>query len=610
MSQVNRTKKIETGDDENIIDNFLQHFNEKYGVSKDLLASSIDIKTIKYKMERYRFKANEIDNDIEAQVLNNNHEKPEITDISGGIKSFLEELEKKSGENQVNRIINLNSKTKKPEKNKAIPNILNQQPKAKINPAKNINSVIPINSKINIKYNTTIAYNEGDNKMEKQFNPNNVDMDINQLKLINDYQLLPKDNVAERVGYENYFHNFKNNLLEQLNISQDDPLLGETKFVLFIAFDIIDAKPSFDDLVGIDPLNDYKKYVLKMNTNDGNLFLVSGQIIYLEGELIENGKTLEVRFIKNGYNINEYVPNFESISYMYPNSFDPYALYCMFGPYFSKDEYDLTVFNNVIKEVANKNPHYFIINGPFFSTENNKVKYGEIDTEIGMENILNLLTKEFSQTRTKIIICPGISDNENYYPLPQPPFNKVNDYFELYCNKGIKPEIIFVSNPQIFQFNETFIGLANFDTIKDTVFNSIHSKEINTFDKACEMILYQKNFYPILPNTLFPNYEKNQEKTISVNLSNYKYLSFDENSQPDIILTNSGLKPCAKKIHGTVFINCGSFTKGKSFDQIAKITLYSPTKDLTDICKRLKVEFIKLNANNNDINNNSKKKNN
>ena len=611
MSQVNRTKKIETENEEDIMDNFLEHFHEKYGVSKDLLISSIDVKTIKYKLERYRFNVEDIDFDIEAHAINNdNKEKIDMSDITAGIKAFLENLEKKLGENTVNKTINLNSKTKKTERNRAIPNILNQQSKAKVNPAKNINTSIPINAKININYNSKIEYNEGDNKMEKQFNPNNIDMDINQLKIINDYQLLPKDSVAEREGFENYFQNFKNNLLEQLNISQEDPLLGETKFVLFVAFDIIDAKPTFDDLVGIDPLNDYKKYVLKVNTNDSNLFLVSGQIIFLEGELIENGKTIEVRYIKNGYNIIEYVPNYDSIKDMYPNSFDPYALYCMFGPYFSKDEYDLTVFNNVIKEVANKNPHYFIINGPFFSTENTKVKYGEIDTEIGMENILNLLKKEFSQTRTKIIICPGISDNENYYPLPQPPFNKVNDSFNFYSTQGNKPEIIFVSNPQIFQFNEAFVGLANFDTIKDTVFNSIHSKEVTTFDKACEMILYQKNFYPVLPNTLLPNYEKNQEKTISVNLSNYKFLSYDENTQPDIVLTNSGLKPCARKIHGTVFINCGSFMKTKSFDQIVKVTLHSPTKDLTDVCKRLKVEFIKINANNNDINNNNKKKNN
>ena len=203
--------------------------------------------------------------------------------------------------------------------------------------------------------------------------------------------------------------------------------------------------------------------------------------------------------------------------------------------------------------------------------------------------------------RTTILICPGISDNENYYPLPQPSFDKVNDSFNFY-KAGNKPEIIFVSNPQIFQFNEAIVGLANFDTIKDTVFNSIHAKEINTFDKACEMILYQKNLYPILPNTLSPNYERNQEKTISVNLCNYKFLSFGENFIPDIILTNSAMKPCAKRIHGTVFVNCGSFMRTKNYDQIAKITLHRPTEKMTDVNKRIKVEFIKINANINDNN--------
>ena len=369
MSQVNRTKKVET-EDENIIDNFLQHFSEKYNVSKDLLATNIDINNIKYKLERYKFKLDDIDNDIEAEALNSGHtDKAQMENIISGIKKFLEELDKKDEENIVNRNINLNSNAKKQDKKKQVPNILNLQSKHKTNPAKNINDNIPINSKVTTNYTSTIAFNEGNNKMESKFNKSNVEVDINQLKLIDDYQLLPKDSMPERIGYENYFQNFKNNLLEELKISPDDPLLGETKFVLFVAFDIIDAKPTFDDLVGIDPLNDYKKYVLKINTNNDNLFLVSGQIIYLEGELIENGKTIEVREIINGFKINAYAPNYESISDIYSNSFDPFALYCMFGPYFSKDDYDLSVFNDVIREVAKKDPHYFIINGPFFSTE-------------------------------------------------------------------------------------------------------------------------------------------------------------------------------------------------------------------------------------------------
>ena len=409
MSHPNREKKVETKDEGNIMDKFLEHLSQKYEISKDLLASSIDMNGIKYNLDRYKIKFDDIEYDIEAKYINNGREKAEIIDISEGIKEFFSRLERQNEENTNNKSINLNSKTKKSNKKQNIPNLLIQQ-KQKNNPAKNTNIEIKIDSKINIKYTSSIAYNEGENKMEKDFNPNNIDVNVDDIKTINDYQLLPKDNREEREGYENYFLNFKNNLLNELKISPDDPLLGETKFVLFIAFDIIDSKPGFEDLVGIDPLNDYKKYVLKVDTNDPNLFLVSGQIVFIMGDLIENGKAIEVSSIRNGYKINEYFPKYEDISYMYKNSMDPYALYCMFGPYFSKDEIDLTVFNNVISEVAKKNPHYFIVNGPFFSTENSIVKYGEIDTERGMQSILNLLTKEFAQTRTKIMICSGISD--------------------------------------------------------------------------------------------------------------------------------------------------------------------------------------------------------
>ena len=41
------------------------------------------------------------------------------------------------------------------------------------------------------------------------------------------------------------------------------------------------------------------------------------------------------------------------------------------------------------------------------------------------------------------------------------------------------------------------------------------------------MILYQKNFYPVLPNTTVPKYENNQERVATVDLSQYNYLNFD-----------------------------------------------------------------------------------
>ena len=113
MSHANRTKKTEIEVEENILNKFLDHLNKKYGIDEDLILASIDEKKIKYNLERYKCEFEDIDNEIDAKAYNNNHEKPEIIDISDGINGYLDELEKKSEENTNNRNINLNSKTKK-----------------------------------------------------------------------------------------------------------------------------------------------------------------------------------------------------------------------------------------------------------------------------------------------------------------------------------------------------------------------------------------------------------------------------------------------------------------------------------------------------------------
>ena len=591
MSQPKR--EIKADNNIEFINELSNYIEEKYKISKDEFLKSIDRSKIEYKLQYYNISFDDIDNEIEAAKVNDNDSTNTIETIKQSIDKVIKSFEEKSEQN--NRIPpkkqNKNIETKKPQD-------LLQQPSINVKktPAKNFNFYF--NKNINIKYNTKIIYNDGDNIMEKEFNIVSPEFKESQLNIISPYDLLPKDINGQNNGYIAYFSEIKDKYLKEHNII-DDKLLEINKFILFIAFDVIDERPTFDDLIGIDPLNDFKKYILKINTNSNNLFLVSGQIIYIEGNLIENGKVIEVRDFKNIYEINEYSIQYDQIAIFYEKSSEPYAIYNMNGPYFSKENIDLSVFNNVIKQVAIKNPHFFIVNGPFFSTENEKVKWGECDTEEGMKQIIELLKSEFNKEgiKTKILICPGLSDNENFYPLPQPPFDKVNDKFAVNNKVSNKPEIYYISNPQIFPLNEAYIGIVNFDAIKDIILNSIHSPEINTVDKACEMILYQKNFYPVLPNTLQPNYENNQERVITVDLSKYKYLNFDNyESPPDIILVNSGMKSFAKKIHGTVFVNCGSFMKGKNYGEIAKITLHNPFKN-TDIHQRVKVEFITINKN-------------
>ena len=579
MSQAKRIKKDVDQKENQVLNSILEHLSKKYNISIDLILSSIpDTKKIDYDLKIYKIEPQEIEDEIEALKFNENKDLIKADDVFSVIKKVISEKNKEE-----KKLVNQTSKIKNNNNQKA--------------PAKKNN--ITINEKINVKYNTTIVYNEGGVEMEKQFNIMNPLLDVgNNFHIIEPYDLIPKDSLIQKNGYQRYFSEIKDKFLRENEQYKDEKKPFDV-FVLFLAFDVIDQKPTYDDLVGIDPLADFKKYILKINTNSDNIFLVSGQITYIEGNLVDNGKTIEVSKLKNIYEINEYSIPYKDVVEFYEKSSDPFAIYYMNGPYFSKESKDFSVFNNVLKNVAIKNPHFFIINGPFFSTENEKVKWGELDTEEGMIDIIRKIKDEFIKTRTKILICPGISDNENFYPLPQPPFDKINNSF--IGSKG-NQEIIFISNPQIFQLNEAYIGIANFDVIKDIIVNSIHSSEINTVDKACEMILYQKNFYPILPNTTVQKYENNQERVTTVDLSQYNYLNFDRiETNPDIILTNSAMKTFAKKIHGTVFVNCGSFCKGNNYGEIAKITLHNPSKETkeTDINKRVKVEFIKINQINN-----------
>ena len=579
MSQAKRIKKDVDQEESQALNSLLDHLSKKYNISKDLILSSIpDAKKFDYDLKIYKINPQEIEDEIEAFKFNQTKDLITADEIFSIIKDIMANKNKEE-----KKLGNQTGKNK---------NISYQNAPAKKNN-------ITINEKINVKYNTTVVYNEGGVEMEKQFNIMNPLLDVgNNFHLIEPYDLIPKDALIQKNGYQRYFSEIKDKFLRENEQYKDEKKPFDV-FVLFLAFDVIDQKPTYDDLVGIDPLADFKKYILKINTNTDNIFLVSGQITYIEGNLVDNGKTIEVSKLKNIYEINEYSIPYKDVVQFYEKSSDPFAIYYMNGPYFSKDSKDFSVFNNVLKNVAIKNPHLFIINGPFFSTENEKVKWGELDTEEGMIDIIKKIKDEFIKTRTKILICPGISDNENFYPLPQPPFDKINNFF--IGSKG-NSEIIFISNPQIFPLNEAYIGIANFDVIKDIIVNSIHSSEINTVDKACEMILYQKNFYPVLPNTTVPKYENNQERVATVDLSQYNYLNFDRiETNPDIILTNSAMKTFAKKIHGTVFVNCGSFCKGNNYGEIAKITLHNPSKETkeTDINKRVKVEFIKINQINN-----------
>jgi hypothetical protein len=259
----------------------------------------------------------------------------------------------------------------------------------------------------------------------------------------------------------------------------------------------------------------------------------------------------------------------------------PYLIHILNGPIFNRKEINFDLFTQTLNSIAMENPHALILSGPFISLDNSAVVSGDIkenaNNESSMnyydffENIIRRINEVFASKKTIVLICPSLLDVTNFYPLPQPPFNisqlKNINNFEIYKKKRLK----FISNPQIFQLNEIFFGVANFDVLKDMISNSL-IKDKSPMDSSLEMLLKQRSFYPVLATSAS---EDNDNKTITVDYKQLDKLYMKE--IPDIIITPSSLPNYVKKVHSTYFINPGTLYKGNSMGSFAKISVFQPS---------------------------------
>ena len=113
MSNTNRIEKIEDETEEEMIDKFLQYFNDKYGIPKEVLMESLDKSSIKYTLNKYKFNIEDINYEIESKTINRKDGgDSDKNDVIDGIKSFFARLEKSQEENINNNDINLSSNNK------------------------------------------------------------------------------------------------------------------------------------------------------------------------------------------------------------------------------------------------------------------------------------------------------------------------------------------------------------------------------------------------------------------------------------------------------------------------------------------------------------------
>ena len=572
-----KRQKIKTSNE--AYTNFIKLIKNTYNISDIILNELSD--DFSFKLTYYDIQPQKIIDEIEAIKFNQNIEIISSEIINSALKNIVNNLDKEKN----NKFLNKNKFKNKSSINTNLNNNNN-----------NNNNNLFSEEKINLTFTETTIFNEGENIDKKQYNPNEIQINIDEKDKVPLYNLIPKDNYSNYINYKKYFKLFADNILKSLDKNSDDVLINISIFIVVLIFDSTDEKPSLKELSCLNVLNNFEKIHLQFGNDDKNFdnyFFVSGQILYIEGNLIEDSKTIIVTKYKNGFTPEIYEINKELIQ-PYFNKNLPYLIYCINGPFTSKENFDLSVFYNLIKILAEENPHCLILNGPFIHSENEKIKNYEINEDF-IElfiDIINFIKDVFKDKKTQIIITPSLNDVINYYPLPQPSYDKL--YNEINNNNQIK----FISNPQIFQINEIIFSISNFDFIQNINNNCIRSSNKIPIDNACEMILYQRNFYPVLNNTISEENENNLDKNIYYEFSQYNHLMYD--IQPDILITNSNLVNFSKKIYNTMFINPGSLFKGKAIGSFLRITTFPPTRTL-EILKRIKIDVIKVKK---EINNN------
>ena len=532
-------------------------FNEyQFDIDKD---EDINSKEFKYQMEYNNIDANSIFSEIKATLFNKG-----MSNIITA-KIINDSLEQK--------IKDLESKQKKPNKK----NIQINQPQIQ----KNLNiSIENIENQFCLR--DMNIYNN---------NINSNSITITQMKSINPYPLIPKDNRANFDEYKNYFIEVKNELLKEYNINQNDPLLGINRFVLVLSFESTDTKPLLSEIVGYDPSNDYIKYQLKFSNNDNDFdyYFMSGQIIFLEGNLINDNTCIEISKFSKGFDMYSYDLNNDFVSQFYRNDDGVYIIYSMNGPYYPKNQINLDPFISLLSSLSQKEPHAIIINGPFIYSENEQIQSGDLGEYETYINLFKLILKSinqiFTDKNTKILIAPSLSDELNYFPLPQPSFNQIIK--DLNYDK-----IEFISNPSFIQLNELYIANVNYDIIAEINQNSIRSNKMSPIESSLEMLFNQRSLFPVLSNTIYINDADKIDKVITFDITQEKFFKMEP--MPDIIIINSGMTNFIKRIGNNIVINSGSLIKGKNFGNICKISIYNPSRS-AQFLERTKIELIKPN---------------
>ena len=110
--------------------------------------------------------------------------------------------------------------------------------------------------------------------------------------------------------------------------------------------------------------------------------------MYFEGERKSNNEIIVKHFMP-GFPFVTYSIQEEFLRHYYIES-SPYLIYSLNGPFYSKDNHDLSVLKKTLQLIKNENPHCLIINGPIIYSENEDIKNARAYLTYAVGKVLKL----------------------------------------------------------------------------------------------------------------------------------------------------------------------------------------------------------------------------
>lgn len=314
-------RKMGGTDENNFYTDLIKKLREEKNFDEGSI-KSLEGDDFAFQINYYKITANEIIDDVEAQLFNIGQ------DFETSTHSKLIELIKSS----LNEQISKKQKTDKPNKsnnNVNKPNIFEKSIHTNVknnisNPKTSEEDEILaiINSDVterintnnvlfrierdpkNIKFNVIQSYDEDNNLASDRRNDSEIQLNFFEEKNTEEYSIVPINEGIFMEKYKEYFSMVKESLKENYFglIGKDANTLEINKMILLVLFENTEGKPSSSDLGFFDPQNNFKKYTIRDEDLNSlkDFYFFNGQIVMIEGD-VDNSNTITLRDIRNGF---------------------------------------------------------------------------------------------------------------------------------------------------------------------------------------------------------------------------------------------------------------------------------------------------------------------